>query len=660
MRRKPPPAARAWLVRLGGWKAAAAGVGILLLGSALTILLCLADLRNDRLLMQRMTADVMADFSSTHSSQHRWQLSLGLMVTLAASFGAWKHFADRDRQLQVATKYLTGLETLHRTIARVGSQMGQGRAILTEMAEAARRLLGMDSSVVLLLDSERRVFHAHAASGGFPKDAPSSFPVDQVPACFRAAQSGQVVFMADAEAAPSGINVALVRSLGANSVAVIPLRLEGKPVGVMVLADARPRRFPASDRRLAELLGAQTEAILANSRLYDEARAAAGVYQHLLLQQELLYEVAAAVYHAASLDESARAIVERAPAMLHVDGCSVQICEDDGMTLRIAASFDNAAESIAGLRFPVAGTCAEPVLKSGKMLVVEDAQDTARFPLDLGPARRAGSLVFLPFKRTGGSPFGLLVLTRKRPGPFADEQVRLLQVFADRAEAAMENALLHEQTRRDAQTKVVLLRELHHRVNNNLAGIVALLSMNQPEMSDAAKRWIHRSIERIEAMARAHDLFGQGAERVKLGDLIARVPESIAVFQTAQARIVTRLDGEEITLATPRAVSLAMVLHELCSNALLHGVKDGGQVTIQGVCMDRRVAVQVCDDGVGFDPGQDGHGPSATRRSGFGLQLVRELVGRELRGNLHIESAPGRGTTVSIAFPVDRDEENHP
>ena len=66
-------------------------------------------------------------------------------------------------------------------------------------------------------------------------------------------------------------------------------------------------------------------------------------------------------------------------------------------------------------------------------------------------------------------------------------------------------------------------------------------------------------------------------------------------------------------LPTPRAVSLAMVLHELCSNALLHGVKDGGQVTIRGARRDGRVAVQVCDDGVGFDPGEGADGVFVSR-----------------------------------------------
>jgi two-component sensor histidine kinase len=658
--RKSLPGLGTWPARLGGWKAIAAGVGTLLLGSALTILPCLAVLKRDRLLMRRMTADVVAEFSDIRGSWHRWELSVGTVVTLAASFAAWRYFSQRDRSSVAQSKYLTGLELLHRTILRVGSQMGQGREVLMEMAEAARRLLGMDSSVVLLLDADQRVFLVHAESGSFPANAPSSFPVEQTPACFSAAQSGQVVFMDDADAEPPGINFALVRELGAKSAAVIPLRLGGKPAGVMVLADARPRRFTASDRELAEMLGAQTEVTLANSRLYEQTRATAGVYENLLLQQEALYEVAAAVYHAPSFDESARAVVDRAPAMLHVNGSSVLVCEDGGTTLRFVASFGEGAPAVVGQRFPVAGTHAEPLLRTGEMLVIQDARNTDTPPQDVFRLRKVGSIVFLPLKRADRTAFGLLVLVRHCTGPFADEQLRLFQVFADRAEAALENSMLQEQTRQDARTKTVLLRELHHRVNNNLAGIVALLTVNQPELSDAARRWIHRSIERIEAMARAHDLFTQGADRVRLSDVVTRVPESIAVLQPAQVRIVTDLDEEETTLATSRAVSLAMVLHELCSNALLHGVKDGGQVAIRSLRMDRRISIQVCDDGIGFEPDKNGEQPSAGRRGGFGLQLVRELVGRELQGNMHIDSAPGRGTTVSIAFPLDHDEENQP
>ncbi len=649
----------AWWPRLGRWKAMAAGLGILLLVAALTVLPVSVHLGRESSSMRRMIAGATAEFAEECRSLHVWELLIGVVATLATSFVTWRYVQRRGLQSSAESKYLTGLEVLHRTILRVGSQMGEGREILTEMAEAGRRLLAMDSSVVLLLDSEQRVFLVHAVSGGFPDDTRTCFPVEQTPACLKAAQSGEVLFLGDIDAVAAEINVVLVRKMGARSVVVIPLRLDGEAAGVMVVADGKPRRFTDADRTLVEMLGAKTAMVLANSRLYDQARATAGVYQNLLLQQDALYEVAAAVYHASSFDESAKAIVDRAPSLLHVNGCSVQIRED-AVTMRVAAASGEGAEAILGLRFSVAGTYAEPVLENKRMLVIEDARNADKPSKELWRARQAGSVVVLPLKRADRTVFGLLVMVRHCTGAFTEEQLRLFQVFADRAEAALENVLLQEQTRRDAATKTVLLRELHHRVNNNLAGIVALLSMNQPEMSDAAQRWIRRSIERIEAMARAHDLFTQGADRVRLSDLVARVPESIAVFQSAHVRIITDLDEEGISLATPRAVSLAMVLHELCSNALQHGVKDGGQVAIRSLRMDRRLSVQVCDDGVGFDPGNDGGAPTVGQRGGFGLQLVRELVGRELQGNMHIESAPGRGTTVSIAFPLERDEESQP
>ena len=647
-----------WLERLRDWKALAAALGTILVGTALTLVPYLAGLERERSLLRRTTADAAAEFSQVCTSLHRWELSAGATGTLAGAFVVWRYLSQRHLRAAAERKYLTGLEVLHRTILRVGSHMGQGRAVLTEMADAARRLLGMDSSLVLLLDPKQRVFLVEAESGGFTGTIPGSFTVEDTPACFGAVQSGQIVFVSDVDTEPAGINAALVRKVGSRSVAVVPLRIDGQPVGVMVLADAKARRFTASDRRLVELLGAQAEVILANNRLYERTRTAVGVYQHLLLQQDALYEVAAAVYHAPGFEESARAVVDRAPAMLHVNGCSVLVCEDKGTTLRFVASSGEGAEAVVGRKIPVAGTHAEPLLRTGQMLVIEDATNDNMPPHDIFLARHVGSIVFLPLKRADRTAFGLLVLLCHRPGHFAEEQLRLFQVFTDRAEAALENSMLQEQTRRDARTQTILLRELHHRVNNNLAGIVALLTMNQPEMSDKAQRWIHRSIERIEAMARAHDLFTKGADRVRLAELVARVPESIAVLQPARVRIITDLDDEGITLATPRAVSLAMVLHELCSNALLHGVKDGGLVAIRSLCMDRRISIQVCDDGVGFEPGKDGAEPPVARRGGLGLQLVRELVGRELQGNMHIESATGKGTTVSIAFPLDRDEEN--
>ncbi len=653
------PAVDSWFARAGGWRAFGAFVGVLVLGAGLTALSLTSRLKQDRRLMVKMPQEAAAEFIHEQLHRHVWWVISGSLATLVVAVGAWAFVVIRDRKQAGIVRYLKDLELLYHSGISAGSRLEHVRETMAEMADAARKAIGVDRSMVLVLNTEGTVFRVLAISGGFPAETPNLFQVTDTPACAGVAQTGRAMFVSDVTSPPCEINGSLALKHGARSLAVIPLASGGHVIGVMVLAHAQPRRFSAVDRRLAELLGAQTSMILANCRLYEKAQSAVAVYQDLMRQQQMVYEVAAAAYRAQSLEGSAGAIVQRAPGWLHVDGCTVYICEREGRCLRVLASSGEGADSIIGMVFASAASFAEPVLQNGKMLMIEDAQKTDMPPRDILRARKAGGVLVLPLKRSDGRALGVLSLMRHRAGAFAEEQARLAQVFADRAAEALENAMLQEQTRQDARTKTILLRELHHRVNNNLAGIVALLSMNQPPMSEAAHRWLRRNIERIEGMARAHDLFNRGEARVPLAELIGRVRESIAVLQDARVVLSIELDGGEIMLETPKAVSLAMVLHELCSNAMLHGVRNGGRVTIRGACMERRLFIQVCDDGVGFDV-DEAQSRVAARRGGFGLHLVRELVGRELRGNLHVESEQGRGTTVSIAFSLDNDEENHP
>src|SRR5205823_5265129 len=118
---------------------------------------------------------------------------------------------------------------------------------------------------------------------------------------------------------------------------------------------------------------------------------------------------------------------------------------------------------------------------------------------------------------------------RYEKGDFTNGQRELTQILAARAGAAIENSKLLEQTRTDADTKAVLLRELNHRVKNNLAGIVGLLSMGEPEMPPATRRWLDRVIERIRILAGAHELFAGGVATAGLSDLVAKVLPSLSV-----------------------------------------------------------------------------------------------------------------------------------
>jgi len=237
------------------------------------------------------------------------------------------------------------------------------------------------------------------------------------------------------------------------------------------------------------------------------------------------------------------------------------------------------------------------------------------------------------------------------------------------------NAQLNQQTRQDADAKAALLRELNHRVKNNLAGIVALLSVNQPALLPDAKKWLDRVVDRIRNLARTHEMLNGGLQRASLRDLIEQnIRLAGGRGRRPGVKVRTDIQHPNVLLRTDRAVALAMVLHEAGYNAVVHGLEESGQL------LDPRfpaasefLVIEVVDDGRGFsEPAADFNGSwqqnsasvaTADRRmllakvrTGLGLSLVRDFVNRELRGLFTIVSSPGAGAAARVEFPLLEDE----
>jgi len=316
-------------------------------------------------------------------------------------------------------------------------------------------------------------------------------------------------------------------------------------------------------------------------------------------------------------------------------------------------------------------------LRERRTVVVPDARQQGGAHPSVQPSLAHASIVYAPLFATdssaivapAGRPIGMLIFVRERPGEFSAEQMELMRAFCVRAAGIIETARLLERTRQDAQTKSELLRELNHRVKNNLAGIVALLTVGRPPMTPEAERWLERAIDRTRAMADAHDLFTGGRGEVTLAGLLGQTLESIPLPPGVTLR--QQLNGAgDVRLDTGRALTLAMVVNELCHNAVTHGLSaTGGTVDVSARFDAQResIVVEIRDGGRGIEEGAAAIGnplgrgggdcevaSDNLRRGGVGLELVEGLVRRELRGTFSLHrNAPG-GTTAHVEFEISR------
>ncbi|HMK54612.1 MAG TPA: histidine kinase dimerization/phosphoacceptor domain -containing protein [Methanobacteriaceae archaeon] len=205
------------------------------------------------------------------------------------------------------------------------------------------------------------------------------------------------------------------------------------------------------------------------------------------------------------------------------------------------------------------------------------------------------------------------------------------------------------------EEKEVLLREVHHRVKNNMQVISSLLTLqsihiDDPEVAEVLKE----SKIRVRSMAMVHESLyqSQNMASVDFKDYIQKL--SSYIYNTyklpPEIKFNTKIDPLKINIDT--AVPCGLIINELMTNCLKHAFSDGrttGNIDIELFEENGRIKVVVGDDGVGFPPHLD-----LDNLNSLGLQLVRTLV-QQIQGQINIDSNPGVKFTISFS-PKKTDE----
>ena len=203
------------------------------------------------------------------------------------------------------------------------------------------------------------------------------------------------------------------------------------------------------------------------------------------------------------------------------------------------------------------------------------------------------------------------------------------------------------------QEKEVLVKEVHHRVKNNLQVIVSLLNLQRAQLPEGREATaLLQCQERVRSMALIHEKLYQRGDlsHVDFGDyvrtLVANL-HSAHVPAAAAAMVTVEVCLPEIVVAADVAIPCGLIVHELVSNALLHGFPDGrsGSVRIAGRRREGGgpLVLVIHDDGAGLPDGVDPHHPAS-----LGLQLVLSLAA-QLGGRVLLERSPGTTFTVEVA-----------
>lgn len=355
--------------------------------------------------------------------------------------------------------------------------------------------------------------------------------------------------------------------------------------------------------------------------------------------------------------ESREALTAFLDALLDAEGINLVVCGPDGRIRQFsrgaAATFGWSGAEIVGRVTPLVFHDPAEVKEMARARDIEvdvvDSADTTLFGrlLEAGWNERQGwTFVARDGRRFPGW------LTASRVQDRAGKQLGALAIITDVSDLRQRDRRIEQALRE----KEILLKEVYHRVKNNLQVVSSLLWLQARESQETAARAVLTdSMLRVRAMALVHEKLYQSEhlDEIPLDDYVTDLCRHLAETGDTGGRgvtIDTRCEPASVGLET--AVPLGLLLNELITNSLKHAFPDSrrGSISVTlTIAADERAVIAITDDGVGFPSAFD-----PWKTDSLGLKLVRNLAA-QLDGEIDFSGAAG--TSATVRFPISRKQQ---
>ncbi len=466
----------------------------------------------------------------------------------------------------------------------------------------------------------------------------------------RVLESNQAIITTNAQEDPRFASQASVIAHALRSIMACPLRVRGKVIGVVYVDNrVRTNLFNEQDLELLETFAAQAAIAIDNARLFSTTdRALNARVEELTMLQRMDRQLNETL----DLNNALRVTLEWSSRVCQAQDAALYLLDEQtGEPYLVTHS--GAAEPPAIERNPA---LIQQVIGSQAPLVHQAEQQ---------------SILLVPIRRSGRA-IGAIVMTAERPNAFSADQQALVSRMADRAAIAIENARLYAAVQAANNAKTEFIGVVAHELKipmTSISGYADLIQMAGPvnEKQAAFISTIKNAVQRMKVLVSdLNDIsrIETGNLRIQLADV--SVPEVIdAVRESLAAEVARRshtLHVEvEPDLPPVRADSdrLIQVLLNFASNAYKY-TPDGGTIRLSAVRQGEYISFTVADNGIGMSAEQlaklgtkfwradNGLGQPGT---GLGFAIARSLIAL-MNGDLNVQSAPNRGTTVTFRLPI--------
>lgn len=389
-------------------------------------------------------------------------------------------------------------------------------------------------------------------------------------------------------------------------------------------------------------------------------------YEQLVQTLSVLCEMDRIEGASATLEELAHNILRCLASGLAAQNCSLHLLDSQGERLTMKAGWgpaDDIPSQRRGVHLKHSFRLGEGILghvaHTGEPLRVDDAPAHPLYEPLSDSSVEVRSLICYPV-RAEGRIAGVLNLSHSRPSFFTQEHEHLVGLLADRAGAILMNHLLrarlresNERLEKSLREKEVLLREVHHRVKNNLQLVSSMLDLQADTVGDErARELIEEAHRRVRSIAMVHQRLYQheDIEQVDFAEYASALTDYLSGIHRGEgesARI--ELEAQPTPMRLETAIPCGLILNELTTNALRHAFDGGppGHIAVEIAPTGAgEIRMAVVDDGVGLPESIDIESPQT-----LGLQIVSMLTlqtgGRLIAG----PGKNGRGAAFEILLP---------
>ena len=479
------------------------------------------------------------------------------------------------------------------------------------------------------------------------------------------ARTGRPALVANVRADPRYI---MVRS-DVRSELAVPLVVTGELRGVINVDSCSEDAFTAADLELLQALAVQAAKVIQTTWLYEQVQVKARLF-------ETLSHVSRTINSTLNLDDALRVVTSEAAGLMNAKMCSLLMLDDTRAWLDLRASFGAGENYIRKARLSVDESFLGIVVRRKKPLQLDNVQVSSRYQ-NIEIAREEGLIALLSVPLLfGDTAIGALNVYKSEPYHFSNEEIRILSALAELSAIAIEKARLYErivdveeQLRQNEKLSALglLAAEVAHEIRNPLTVMKMMFhsldlqfAPDDPRSRDAEimrqkMELLNKIVEQILDFARKSE---PQFTPVNLNQLL----EDLSLLTRHKLRyqgieLVQQL-GVNLPLIPADATQLEQAFLNLTLNAI-EAMPHGGKLIIHSglVGNGKALLVEFKDSGEGMSEEQQERAFSSllstTKVKGTGLGLA--IVGRVVeahRGKIKIKSKPGRGTSISITFPV--------